>query len=155
MLIPGRSISRILYGRPAAAVIIYLGGLSPTPSCSLPETQGKRAASRLPWQTLSLLGLAPDGGYLAAALLPAPVVSYTAISPLPANRARFNRRYLSVALFRQVTGCAQGAFTGPRPGCYPASCPVECGLSSARKNRTAITRPAWDFILLCFGRVVK
>ena len=132
--VPGRSISRILYGKLVTAVTIYLGGLSPTHSCSLPGTQGKRAASHLLWQTLSLLDLAPDGGYPAAALLPALVVSYTTISPLPARRKRLSRRYLSVALFRQVTGSAQRASTSPHPGCYPASCPVECGLSSARRT---------------------
>jgi hypothetical protein len=33
-----------------------------------------------------LLGLAPDGGYQAAALLRTPVVSYTTFSPLPLTR---------------------------------------------------------------------
>jgi hypothetical protein len=37
-------------------------------------------------QSLLLLGLAPGGGYLAAALLRAPVVSYTTFSPLPVTR---------------------------------------------------------------------
>ena len=44
------------------------------------ESEPLPAARR---QTSSLLGLAPAGGYLAAALLRTPVVSYTTISPLP------------------------------------------------------------------------
>ena len=67
---PGRSISRILYP-PKRVAIISLG--------SLPGTY---EASNL----LSLFGLAPDGGYLAAALLRTPVVSYTAVSPLRPGR---------------------------------------------------------------------
>jgi hypothetical protein len=103
-------------------MIIYLGRLSPTGSCSLPGTLRRRAVSRpAESETSSLLGLAPDGGCLAAALLRTPVVSYTTISPLP----RLARRYVSVARSGRL----------PHPGCYPASCSMECGLSSASQMR--------------------
>ena len=57
-------------------MIIYLGRLLPAASSNLPET--RRATS---W---SLLGLASDGVYIAASVTRYTVVSYTAISPLPA-----------------------------------------------------------------------
>ena len=60
-----------------------------------------------------LLGLAPDGGCLAAVLLPAPVGFYSTISPLP-----LTRRYISVARSGRLL----------HPGGYPASCSMECGL---------------------------
>ncbi len=72
--------------------IISLGHTLPCGSSDLPGATvtktGKRAASRptrlLPGErALLLLGLAPDGGCLAVALLRAPVVSYTTFSPLP------------------------------------------------------------------------
>ena len=50
----------------SAWAIISLGGALPRRSSSLPETQRRRAASRRPEATLSLLGLAPGGGCLAA-----------------------------------------------------------------------------------------
>jgi hypothetical protein len=62
-------------------MIIYLDELLPIHSCSLPETLMRRAASCL--AASFLLGLAPDGGCLAAVLLQTPVVSYTTFSPLP------------------------------------------------------------------------
>jgi hypothetical protein len=64
---------------------------------------------------MPLLDLAPPGGYLAAALLQTPVVSYTAVSSLP-----LAGRYVSVALSGELL----------HPGCYPAGRSVECGLSS-------------------------
>jgi hypothetical protein len=61
---PGWSISRILYAATVhrgCTVIIYLERASPLASCGLPETE-RRAAS------MSLLGLAPGGGYLASGI---------------------------------------------------------------------------------------
>ncbi|GAP07803.1 hypothetical protein ATHL_02691 [Anaerolinea thermolimosa] len=92
--------------------VISLGHRSPGGSSGLPGTLGRAALTPKGW---SLLGLAPGGGCLAGALLRSPVVSYTTISPLP-----HPRRYVSVAL----------SGTLRRPGCYPAPCPVERGLSS-------------------------
>jgi len=115
---PGRSISRILCHL-AMAAIISLG--------SLPGTY---EASNL----LSLFGLAPDGGCLAAALLRSPVVSYTAVSPLRLQETRF----VSVARSR----------TFRRAGISPASCSMEYGLSSTSASEAAITRPTWGTLIL-------
>jgi len=76
----------------------------------------RRAAACLPKQAIPLLDLAPPGGCLADALLQSPVVSYTAVSPLPQMG-----RYVSVARSDEFL----------HPGSYPAGSSVECGLSSA------------------------
>ncbi len=68
-----------------------------------------------------LLGLAPDEVYHAERITAFPVGSYPAISTLPANR-----RYIFCCTFCSLTA----------PGCYPASCPVELGLSSPAKSRS-------------------
>lgn len=67
-----------------------------------------------------LLGLAPGGGRLAAALLRTPVVSYTAFSPSP-------REGQSVSVARS------GRL--PRPALSAAPRPMECGLSSTTPAR--------------------
>ena len=85
-----------------------------TPRCSLPGIQGKRAASP-PEGVHPCLALLPMGVAWPQALLPAPVVSYTTISPLLPKE-----RYVSVARSGRSL----------RPGRYPAPCSVECGLSS-------------------------
>jgi len=103
-------------------MIIYLGGLSPTSSCSLPENIGNEPFPACQRQTSSLLGLAPNGGCLAAALLQTPVVSYTTISPLPAET--------SLSTGGIFLWPSSGEL--PRPGNYPALCSVECGLSSTQ-----------------------
>lgn len=54
------------------------------------------------------------------ALQQAPVVSYTAVSPLP-----IARRIVSVALCGRL----------PHPGCYPVPCSLECGLSSTLQTQ--------------------
>ncbi len=94
-----------------ACAIIYLGPASPPGSSSLPEARTERAAPRL---CLALLRM---GVAWPAPLLEPPVVSYTTVSPL-------------------LLACARsGLFLWPcprvsPPGCYPAPCPVERGLSS-------------------------
>jgi hypothetical protein len=69
----------------------------------MPSEEDREASSfsTLKVRTI-LLGLAPDGGYQAAALLRTPVVSYTTFSPLP-----LARRYLF--LWPDPAGC-------PTPG---------------------------------------
>jgi len=62
-------------------------------------------------------------------LLSAPVVSYTTISPLLPKE-----RFVSVARSGRSL----------RPGRYPASCFMECGLSSPCEQG-AITRLTWGF----------
>lgn len=116
---PGQSISRILSSRiTPACVTISLGVPLPARSCSLPETyppEGgrRRAASRFPRETSSLLGLAPGGGCLAAALLRSPVVSYTAISPLlsvheETKAVRFCGPFQYLTTLRGLPGTAPG-----------------------------------------------
>ena len=81
----------------------------------------RRAASRPPKRTLSLLGLAPNGGYLAAHItadaggLLHHLFTMTLLRELFVSVVRSDRYHL--AMF-------------PRPGRYPTLCPMECGLSS-------------------------
>jgi hypothetical protein len=138
--------------RRGAAAIISLGRLSPGNSCGLPRTTvakglrlGKRATSRLYTRLRPCLALLPIGVAWPPALLRAPVVSYTEpakwllkktalaafppFHPYPAE----TRRTVSVALSSR----------SPHSGYYPASCSMECGLSSTPpEGRAAITRPA-------------
>lgn len=117
---PGRTISRILF-----LIKVSKGRLKRRDHLSrLPVTgqlmrstrsKERRAAVCLPKQAMPLLDLAPPGGCLADALLQSPVVFYTAVSPLP-----LAGRYVSVALSGGLL----------QPGCYPAGCSAECGLSS-------------------------
>ena len=75
------------------------------------------------------MALLPMGVARPQALLPAPVVSYTTISPLLPKE-----RFVSVARSGRSL----------RPGRYPASCFMECGLSSPCEQG-AITRLTWGF----------
>ena len=61
---------------------IHLDLTLPSGSSSLPEGFGRAALKRL------LLGLAPDEACHAADCSSGPVVSYTAVSPLPTGRNR-------------------------------------------------------------------
>jgi hypothetical protein len=70
--------------------------------------------------------LLPMGVARPQTLLSAPVVSYTTISPLLPEE-----RFVSVA--------RSGRFL--RPGCYPALCSVECGLSSRHCIAISSDRP--------------
>src|SRR6188472_3313843 len=80
-----------------------------------------------------LSGLAPDEVYRASRVTATPVVSYTTLSPLP--RPKPWRSALCGTVSRITPG-----------GCYPPSCPVEPGRSSARAaNRTRRDRPADPF----------
>lgn len=90
-------------------MIISLGALLPARSGSLPGIQGRRAASRATVNTQSafttalfLLGLAPNGGYLAVVLLPAPVGSYPTVSPLPAKAGAFAEAVCFCGPIRQI-----------------------------------------------------
>ncbi len=75
-----------------------------------------------------LSGLAPGEVYLAGRVTTTPVVSYTAVSPLPRPRSR--RSVLCGTVSRITPG-----------GCYPPPCPVEPGRSSALRSPAA-TRPS-------------
>src|SRR5262249_53091832 len=97
-----------------------LGRASPRASCGLPRSSGGQPS------VAPLCGLAPDGVYRATLVAERAVGSYSTFSPLP-RRERpggllFCGTFLEVAL----------------TGSYPASCPVEPGLSSRRRLRRAI-----------------
>jgi len=117
---PGRSISRILSGI-SAWMTISLGTPSPVCSCSLPGAQRRRAASRCkplglqlcPCLALLQMGVAwPRHCCRAGGLLPH---HFTLTSM---------RRYVSVARSGRLL----------HPGGYPASCSMECGLSSTQRK---------------------
>jgi len=107
------------------AAAIYLGRQLPAGSSGLPgalETSNLRAI--MPRPCLALLPV----GFASASRSPGPpVVSYTTFSPLPHIRVR---RSVFCGTFRRVAP----------PGCYPAPCSVELGLSSG--SRAARGRPA-------------
>jgi hypothetical protein len=104
--------------------------------CDLPGTHpltvirgyiGRRAASRHPQVASSLLGLAPNGGYLAI-------------------RITTDAGGLLHHLFTMTPHGGAVCFCGPcpagwllaevpRPGCYPTPCSMECGLSSMVPRR--------------------
>jgi hypothetical protein len=104
-----------------APMTISLGCKLPRISCGLPEVMDlaiQEAGSCLP-RELPLLDLAPCGGYLAADI---------------AARAggllhhHFTLTCHLMAALRYVSVARSGRL--PRPGNYPAHCPMECGLSS-------------------------
>ena len=144
---PGRPISRVL-----SWAVIYLGRRLPAASSGLPGARTGRAAPRLfpvgsqtRWErSRPCLALLPVGVAWPPVSPRAPVVSYTTFSPSP-GRPGLPR--LSAFLWPFSVG-------SPRPGCYPAPCPVEPGLSSPRacagRDRLAdlgansmITRHRW------------
>ena len=104
----------------AICAIISLGGASPRRS--LQHTRDSNETSRL----LSLLCLAPDGGYLAACIT--------------ANAGGLLHHHFTITAPPEGGGgClflwpCSGRL--PRPGCYPTSRSVECGLSSSPLART-------------------
>ena len=106
-----RTISRVLFA-PGRAIAIPLEEQLPALSSSLPGRYGR--ASLLPY--LALL----QTGYAEHAVSPRHlVVSYSTVSPLP---GRYGTGRAVCFLWR----CPKVAL----PGRYPASCPVEPGLSS-------------------------
>ena len=131
----GRSISRILSnglrhlcnhlsGQRVAALLgaAYPGLAPPTVGRS---TCGDEQSPIVHRRFRPCLALLPTGVTWPPALLQTPVVSYTTFSPSPSARK----------------GGAAVCFCGPlpagsrlsavsRPGCYPTSCSMECGLSS-------------------------
>jgi len=99
------------------AAIIYLGRRLPAASSSLPEglgTSSPRRGRMAPPAPRPLLGLAPGGVCLAGP------VTQTAGEPLP---------HLFTLTFTAVCFCGTVHRVAP-PGCYPAPCSVELGLSS-------------------------
>jgi hypothetical protein len=74
----------------------------------------------------SLLGLAPDGGYLAIHITADAGGLLHHLFTITLTPCGVSWLFVSVALVRQVSSSRRV----PRPGCYPTSCSVECGLSS-------------------------
>ncbi len=124
-----RGISRVL-SRPKSGEIISLGSTSLPTSCSLPGTRVERAAPR-PCLALLRMGFAvrlPLPG--ARCALTAPFHPY-----LCPPRGAGHRRSALCGTFRRLSP----------PGDYPASCPLELGLSSdgpsrASRRRSPLTR---------------
>jgi len=113
---PGQPISRVL-----SWAVIYLERRLPAASSGLPGAQTGRAAPFLPCRQASpLLGLAPGGGCLAAAVTSSAGGLLHHLFTITLCLVWQRAVCFSVALFRRVTP----------PGCYPAPCPAEPGLSS-------------------------
>ena len=110
-----RGISRVL-SPPKRGRTISLGPASPPASSDLPGTRTGRATP------CPLFGLAPGGACRATSVTGRPVRSYRAVSPLPEPPRGGHRRSALCCAFRRRRKTA--------PGCYPAPCPVELGLSS-------------------------
>ena len=111
-------------------------------------------------QLKPLLGLAPSGGCLAARIT-------TGAGGLLHMRSS-NERHLFTLTGCRLSGNLGGLFlwpdpagnrsmTGPHPGCYPALCSLECGLSSPLRlaPRAAIARPTWSSMIHVFGGKVN
>jgi len=100
---------------PLRVMVIHLG--SPLPATSggqpgiLPRLRGRTGSP------ISLLDLAPGGVCPTMKFPPPPVGSYPTISPLPDC---CTGRYSFCGTFRGIAP----------PGCCPAPCPMESGLSS-------------------------
>jgi hypothetical protein len=121
----GRPISRILSGKGRSVYTprsfiptLCLGG-----HLSLQPTRDSNDASNV----LSLLGLAPGGGYLAARI----TVDAGGLLHRLFTMTAFQRLFVSVALSGKL----------PRPGISPVPCSVECGLSSIL-HRSVEPRPS-------------
>ena len=110
----------------ADSVIICLESRLPDPSCSLPEGRSLagESAGRTPATGSSFcLTLLPMGVAWPRRLPAAPVVSYTTFSPLRPECSRSRVRGLFLWSYPRVTP----------PGRYPASHPMESGLSSPQR----------------------
>jgi hypothetical protein len=100
---------------------ISLGCELPRTSCGPPEAMNltiQVAGSCLP-EGLPLLDLAPSGGYLAA-----DITAYAG----GLLHHHFTLTCHQLVALRYVSVARSGGL--PRPGYYPAHCPMECGLSS-------------------------
>jgi hypothetical protein len=101
---------------------IPLGRALPRASCGLPRSSGGQPSNA------PLHGLAPDGVCRAADVAARAVGSYSAVSPLPEATNRLGRFRVFCGTFLEVS----------LTGRYPASCPVEPGLSSRCAAHRAI-----------------
>lgn len=113
---PALFVSRVLF--PASVALrgtatIHLGHPSPNASCDLPRSSGGQPSNA------PIRGLALDGVCLATTVTSCAVGFYSTVSPLPATPKRCGRS-IFCCTFLEVTPT----------GRYPASCPIEPGLSS-------------------------
>lgn len=122
---PGQSISRILSGTSPVRSSIWESSYL-LPQAAYPGLFPRRATS------LSLLGLAPDGGCLAEPITGPAGGLLHHLFTITGRWDHLLRLYVSVARSGKLL----------RPGSYPASCSVECGLSS-KGTPFAIARPTW------------
>jgi hypothetical protein len=125
-----RTVSRILCSArsPALTAAIHLGTPLPTPSSGLPGSSGGQPSNAA---CLALLRV----GFTEPLRSPgALVVSYTTVSPLPTRLATDRRSVFCGTVPRVTPG-----------GRYPPPCPVESGLSSARRSPDP-TRPPVQLI---------
>jgi hypothetical protein len=89
----------------------------------------------LPSRDYLCLTLLQEGVAWPQTLPPAPVVSYTTFSPLPLpppTSPKFLNLGEEWGLGRSVSVARSVRL--PHPGCYPAPCSVECGLSSMAQS---------------------
>ena len=140
----GRSAGEESTGKPDSVPVRCTGGghLSGPGRCRPGSTRPTwRWAGHL---VTRLLGLAPDGAPWPPLSPATPVCSYRTLSPLP--------RVPSEDLGHRSAVCSLLACPArsPAPGCYPASCPAESGLSSAapacsrgHRGRLADSPPLW------------
>lgn len=122
----GQPVSRILSARfDPAGMIISLGAASPLRSSSLPGTRKRRAAAPPPrgaGEACSCLALLQMGVAWPRHCCRRRWSLTPPFHPHPPRGGRF----VSVARSGELL----------RPGGYPASCPVECGLSSTPPARS-------------------
>jgi len=124
--------SRSGHERWLGATIIPLGASSLTPSSDLPGGIGRATLERLPIWSCSVRGLACHSRCRErGALLPHLFTLTRRRPPRLAVAAIAGGRYVFCATFRRVAP----------PGCYPAHCPAEFGLSSRRLDRRAGLAP--------------
>ena len=110
----------------------------PSSPCGLPGSSWERATP-----VPSLFGLAPGGGCQHPGSPRDLVGSYPTVSPLPDPLSRGHRRSRFCGPIRDAR------VTPDIPGCYPAPCPLELGLSSSPSGE-ATTRTTTHLIIVTF-----
>ena len=118
VLLPGRVAPNQASGHSSGTRV------TATPRAAYPGASGGQPSNA------PLRGLAPDGVCRAAPVTERAVVSYTAVSPLPGAGNPGPGGLLFCGTFLEVS----------LTGRYPASCPVEPGLSSRPKPSDRLSR---------------
>ena len=102
---------------------------------------------------LSLLDLAPDGGCLAACIAAGAGGLLHHLFTIPLLRPLLEERVGVRCFF--LWPYQQLRLTARHSGCYPASCPVECGLSSTSRRRPRSSDQPGEFIILLWWKYVN